>query len=333
MKKLEIKRLSEFKNKDNYCMTYSVSVGYEKYFIYLENCDVVNSLIFFAVTMFDEFEVDFSCDRFFWKDYISLYEKELGKKKNIIFTGEHQSYIPFRNKSKHLTSLFFSGGLDSTLSLYLLEDVKEKVCLQFMSQAYPTNYIEGNKKVSTNIDDIIFHRFKGTRAQKMHKLEIMLPIINPYKERRLILGIEKDIWENGKELLDIDLRAWFDLFEKHGSIVSSVLKDKSVLEVVMALDKLVKQDIIKKENIIFCGNLDHDTFCYECEKCLMLFIYGAGGLLGYDESKFVLVMADIGVTSIRDVIIKTWGKYGKHPSENRHSFFIKLLNRIQKENE
>jgi len=55
---MKLPKLNFIKHNNN---VYFVECGYNKHFIYVENCDVLNTLILFSVMVFDNFYIDFDC--------------------------------------------------------------------------------------------------------------------------------------------------------------------------------------------------------------------------------------------------------------------------------
>ncbi len=261
---MKLPELKFIKHNDN---VYFVECGYHKHFIYMENCDVLNTLILFSVMAFDNFYIHFACDDEFWREWISFYCSSQGIEKNIEFRNTDVKPIDKLNDKV----LFYSGGKDSYVSRILLPNIK---IMQYKVQVYKVPIEKSAEIICTNFDNELFHSRKYARAHL--KLELYLPIISPYRTN--YLGIEKEIWYDGVRALGgmsdlgYNLVVYSLLLKKYGMTFDSPVKEYYSKDLLKRI-KFLELD----NNFIKCNSSDagkENKFCLDCEKCLTYYIQG-----------------------------------------------------------
>lgn len=272
-----------------------VENGYKKHYLYFDNCDPVNSLIYFSLVMFDEGELTIDCDIPFWMEWLDFFCKANKITKNFKFSGDVKKILDDKvPHKKKRPVLMFSGGKDSTTSLYHLPEPHTMV---FKAQHYAVeNYPRDSEFFSTNLDNELYHCKKKMRG-RLH-LELFFPLINKYRDT--FMGIEKEVWDYPEGFLFYDIPEYSEFLCRHGLVLDSAIKHLYSPEII---EYLLKYDIPFSK----CGG---DDFCYKDERCLNFFIMGCNKEEHtFDREKYL----------------------NKHPKLKAHKDIHKTVDKIVKE--
>jgi hypothetical protein len=248
-----------------------VEKGWQKHFLCFDNCDSINGMIYFSLVMFNDAEITWDCDKNFWTEWLDFFCSSFGTDRNIKFTGDQVDIVHDKIVRKNsLPNLMYSGGKDSLLSKILLTDPHLMV---FRAQHYQAVKCVA-EVFTTNVDNEIYHSNKYFRGKL--PLELLFPIINKYDNT--YMGIEKEIWENPHNLINIDVKAYSELLAKYGLTLDSAIKGMYSEEVLRTL-------AVYERNYPKCGGND---FCYDDERCLTLFIMGCNKTMhDFDRDKYL----------------------------------------------
>ena len=295
---------------------YMVECGYHKHMIYVDNCDVLNTLMLFSVLAFNKFVVKFPVDVGFWKQFIKFLGCERGIIKDIKF--ESPIFLDFCANKKNEERLFYSGGKDSTWTHYSKPEIK---LIQYRVQVYKAPEIIGVETMSSNFDNELYHLDK--RNMDTLKLEMYLPIISPYQTTWM--GIEREIWEDGKGMLGYDLPWWRDILLRCGNV--KLLSGVDSMYSYQILESLKNLDILFEH----CQATDRENsneFCYICEKCFTNYIQGCNlEEHGFDSEKWEERHKAMGqdISDLSFHVMQRFKEKREFLTKEKKDYFIKMI--------
>jgi len=294
---------------------YMVECGYHKHMITVKNCDVMNTLMLFSVLAFNKFIVRYPVDVTFWQQFLLFIKEQKGIIKDIKFDVD--IFVDFCANKKNDERLFYSGGKDSTYSHWSKPNVK---LIQYCVQVYKAPEIIGVETISTNFDNELYHLDK--RMVDILKLELYLPIISPYQTT--YLGIEKEIWGDGRGMLGYDILGWVRILERWGNVrLDSLVKKMYSYEILSTLHSVS----IPFERCQSTDRGNENDFCYLCEKCFTYYIQGCNlKKHGFDATDWERVHTNMGqdISNIVEHIKTQHKKHKEFLTMDKANYFITM---------
>lgn len=154
--------------------------------------------------------------------------------------------------------LAYTGGKDSFFSFKKKKRLKK---IAYSSNLMKLPPDDQTLFIRSNFDDVFYTSIEP----KFNKIEFWAPFI--LGTAKLYLGIEKELWENSLSVFGISFDTYSDLLSTYGILYDSVARDYSCYEITHYLQPYF-YDYIKCDE----SKLD---FCYNCQKCNLLFLEGA----------------------------------------------------------
>lgn len=274
-----------------------LSAGYRKHYLHFDNLNGSGVLMYFIIMGMNKVNIPWATDKDLWQDVIDFVNEQFGLKKDISFSSVVRKYLVQDRIERR--ALFYSGGKDSTFAHLLTRDAE---LLQFVSPVYKSVAFFPSEFCTSNVDNELFH---SKVPSEYLKLEIMFPLIARHRE--VLMGVEKDSWDNHIPYNGFDIVKWQQILYKHGIIFDSPIKDYYSNFILEELHKL-KQPFVKCNYAAISKRADKITdgkdFCYDCMRCIVNYAMGCNvEKHGFDREKFLaLKIRPTGAKTFRDFL-------------------------------